>query len=88
MAAGCQWLTLVILATWETEIRGIEVRKIHKITTCNMTREKWTGVVTQVVEHLQTQIHTHTYTKQFRDGEVGGAGGARPSLGTGNSECD
>jgi hypothetical protein len=24
--AGCQWLTSIILATWETEIRKIEVR--------------------------------------------------------------
>jgi hypothetical protein len=44
----CQWLTPVILTTWEAEIRRMEVRGqleeiIHESPISRITRAKWTG---------------------------------------------
>jgi hypothetical protein len=49
------WLTLAILATWETKIGRITVRGqpgqiVHKIPISKITRAKWTGGMIQVVE--------------------------------------
>jgi hypothetical protein len=41
------WFTPVILATWEAEIG-----RIAEIPSPKITRAKWTGDVTQAVEHL------------------------------------
>jgi hypothetical protein len=51
---GCQWLSLIILATWETEtgrilVTGQPRQMVHETPICRITRAKWTGGVTQVV---------------------------------------
>jgi hypothetical protein len=55
--AGHQWLTPVILATWEAEIRRITVQGQSRQIVCKtpiskITRAKWTGGVAQMVERL------------------------------------
>jgi hypothetical protein len=57
LRAGCQWLTPVILTTWEAKIKKIKVRGqpgqiVHKTPSPKVTRAKWTGDLAQVVEHL------------------------------------
>jgi hypothetical protein len=50
---GYWWLTPVIQATWEAEIKRIEDQdQPRQITISKITRVKWTGGVAQVVEHL------------------------------------
>jgi hypothetical protein len=53
----CQLLMLVILVTWDAEIRRIEtlvqiIQIVHKIPSPKITRAKRTGGVAQVLEHL------------------------------------
>jgi hypothetical protein len=55
--AGYQWLTSVILITWQAELRRIEVcgqsrQIVHETPSPKLTREKWTRGVAQVVERL------------------------------------
>jgi hypothetical protein len=45
-------ITPVILATWEAEIRKIEVGGHDGVTISKITKAKWTGGVAQVIEHL------------------------------------
>jgi hypothetical protein len=50
-------LTVVILATWETEIGKIMVQGqprqiVHETSISKITRAKWTGDMAQTVEHL------------------------------------
>jgi hypothetical protein len=52
-----QWLTSVILATWETEISRLRGRSqprytVHETPISKITRAKWSVGVAQVVEHL------------------------------------
>jgi hypothetical protein len=55
----CQWLTPILLAAWEAEIRrimvlgqpGQEFMRTH-LSISKRTRAKWTGGVAQVVKHL------------------------------------
>jgi hypothetical protein len=49
--AGCQWLTFVILATWEIEICQ-PGQIVHETPIFKLTRTKWTGDVVQVVQCL------------------------------------
>jgi hypothetical protein len=54
---GASWLTAVILATWEAEIRRITIRgqlgqTVHKIPSPEIIRAKWTGGAAQVVDCL------------------------------------
>jgi hypothetical protein len=51
------WLTPVILAIWEVEVRrtreqGQPRENISQDPIVKITRRKWTGYVTQAVEHL------------------------------------
>jgi hypothetical protein len=48
LCARCRWLTPVILATWETEIRRITSRQIVRETLL----PKWSGGVAQLVDCL------------------------------------
>jgi hypothetical protein len=55
--ARSQWLTPLILANWEAEIWRIMVQgqprqTVHETPISKITRAKWTGGVTQAVEHL------------------------------------
>jgi hypothetical protein len=55
--AECQWLSSVILNTWETEIGRIMVwgkpkQTVHKAPPPKITKAKWTGGGVQVVESL------------------------------------
>jgi hypothetical protein len=55
-SAGRQWLTPIILYTWESEIKRIEVQgqpkqSVYETPISKITRAKWTGGV-QAVEHL------------------------------------
>jgi hypothetical protein len=55
--AMCQWLAPVILAIWEAEIWRIIVQGqprqiVHETPISKITRAKWTGGVTQAVQHL------------------------------------
>jgi hypothetical protein len=55
--AGHWWLTPVILATWEADIRRIMVQGhpkqiIHKNPISKITRAKWTGGAAQAIKHL------------------------------------
>jgi hypothetical protein len=49
--AGCQWLTPVILATWEVEIAMPALANSLPDPISKITRIKWTGGITQAVEH-------------------------------------
>jgi hypothetical protein len=47
--AECQWLTAIILATWEAEIKRITVggqtqQKVHETLISKITRAKWAEV--------------------------------------------
>jgi hypothetical protein len=77
-SARCQWLTPVILATWEAEIRRITVQShskqiVHKTPVSKTTRAKWTGGVTQAIEDLfckhspefKSQSHQKKKEKNF-----------------------
>jgi hypothetical protein len=51
-AAGHPWLTPIILATWEAEIRRMKVQgqprqKVLETPSSKITRAKWTGGVVQ-----------------------------------------
>jgi hypothetical protein len=60
-SAGCQWLTAIILATWEAEIRRIVVQNQHRqivhetLSQKNPTQNR-TGEVVQVIELLLANI--------------------------------
>jgi hypothetical protein len=70
MSAGPQWLTLVILAIWEAEIRKIMVQGqpmeiVQEIPSPKITRAKWTVGVTQMVERLFARSNSSpTYKKR------------------------
>jgi hypothetical protein len=70
--AWSQWLTLIILATWETETRSIMVQSqpgqiVQETPTSKITRPKWTGGVAQVVEQLlcKWEALSITYCQTF-----------------------
>jgi hypothetical protein len=51
------WLPSIITGTWEAEIRRITIQNeprqiVHETPISKITREKWTGGMVQVVEHL------------------------------------
>jgi hypothetical protein len=49
VSTRCQWLTSVILATWENEIGRLEVQfEANTEKYLQITRAKWTGGVAQV----------------------------------------
>jgi hypothetical protein len=52
--SGCQWLTPVILAAWEAEIRGSGPAQTNSSQDLisKRNRAKWTGGVAQAVERL------------------------------------
>jgi hypothetical protein len=57
LKAGCQWHMPVILGTWKAETGRIKVQGhpsqiVPDTPSPKITREKWTGSVAQVVEHL------------------------------------
>jgi hypothetical protein len=63
LIAGHQWLTSVILATWEAEIgrnmgQGQPEKIVHKAPspTFKLARAKWTEDVTQVVQCLLCKV--------------------------------
>jgi hypothetical protein len=50
--ARCQWLTPVIQTTWEAETVAQGQFKCSRDPNSKITRAKWTGGVTQAIEHL------------------------------------